>query len=65
MNLIEEPARKVFLKQCSKLVLNIESELSRYKKWVLTTTNKSVSVRLVWIQGIITDVSYSYIFCHD
>lgn len=65
MNLIEEPARKVLLKQCSNLVFNTESELSRYKKWVLTTNNKSISVRLVWIQGIITDVSYSYIFCND
>lgn len=65
MSLIEEPARKFFLKQCSNLVFNTESELSRHTKWALTTNNKSISVTLVWIQGIITDVSYSYIFYRD
>lgn len=57
MSLSEEPARKLFVKQCSKLILNTDSEISRHKKWTLIAKNKSFSVGLVWIQGIIIDVS--------
>lgn len=58
MSLSEEPARKLLVKQCIELTPDTNLELSkRHRKWNLLVKNKYVPVRLIWIQGIIINVS--------
>lgn len=60
MSLSEEPARKIFVKQCTNLIIDNKLELSkRHRKWKLIK-NKTISVGLVWIQGVIINVSESH-----
>ncbi|XP_054715581.1 uncharacterized protein LOC129225060 [Uloborus diversus] len=50
MNVIQEPARKLFISQHTYLKRNTENERC---KWVIKTKRNSIPVSLVWIQGVV------------
>ncbi|KFM72905.1 hypothetical protein X975_02245, partial [Stegodyphus mimosarum] len=57
MNLSEEPARKFFIKHCYLLTPGSDNSSVKHRRWIANFKRKSVALSLVWLQGVITNVS--------